>query len=64
MAKDDTETTERLSSINLKVSQEERWAFKAWCAQSRMTQGEAFRRAFELLQAQQFPEGNAEDTPG
>lgn len=41
--------TETYSNINLKVTEDEKWAFKAWCAQNRMTQVEAFRQAFELL---------------
>lgn len=41
------------ANINLKVADAEKWAFKTWCAQHRMTQVEAFRRAFELLKAQE-----------
>lgn len=37
------------ANINLKVTEDEKWAFKAWCAQHRMTQVEAFRKAFSLL---------------
>ena len=37
------------ANINLKVSEDEKWAFKAWCAQHRMSQVDAFREAFELL---------------
>lgn len=37
------------ANINLKVTEEEKWAFKAWCAQNRMTQVDAFRKAFGLL---------------
>jgi hypothetical protein len=43
------------ASINLKVTEEERWAFKAWCAQHRMTQVDAFRKAFELLKDHETP---------
>lgn len=38
------------ANINLKVSQEEKWAFKEWCVHHRMSQVDAFRQAFELLQ--------------
>lgn len=37
------------ANINLKVTEDEKWAFKAWCAQHRMTQVEAFRKAFSLF---------------
>jgi hypothetical protein len=46
------QTSGASASINLKVTEEERWAFKAWCAQNRMTQVEAFRKAFDLLKYQ------------
>ena len=49
----DDSATSPSANINLKVSDAEKWAFKAWCAQHRMTQVEAFRRAFDLLKAQQ-----------
>lgn len=39
------------SNVNLKVTEEEKWAFKEWCVHHRMTQVEAFRQAFELLQS-------------
>lgn len=38
-----------LANINLKVSEEERWAFKEWCVTHRISQVDGFRRAFELL---------------
>lgn len=38
------------ANINLRVTEEERWAFKAWCVAHRMSQVEAFREAFALLQ--------------
>lgn len=38
------------ANINLKVSAEEKWAFKEWCVHHRMSQVDAFRLAFELLQ--------------
>lgn len=36
-------------NINLRVTEEERWAFKAWCAENRISQVDAFREAFALL---------------
>lgn len=38
-----------LSNLNLKVSEDERWAFKEWCVTHRISQVDGFRRAFELL---------------
>jgi hypothetical protein len=38
------------ANINLKVPDHEKWDFKAWCAQHRMSQVDAFREAFRLLQ--------------
>lgn len=38
-------------NINLRVTDAERWAFKAWCAEHRISQVDAFREAFELLKA-------------
>jgi hypothetical protein len=37
------------ANINLKVTEEEKWAFKEWCVHHRVTQVDAFREAFELL---------------
>ena len=49
------------ANINLKVSEDERWAFKEWCARNRMSQVDAFRRAFTLLQKD--TESRGEDSP-
>ena len=38
------------ANINLKVTEDERWAFKEWCARNRISQVDAFRRAFKLLE--------------
>lgn len=38
-----------VANINLKVTEDERWAFKEWCAKNRISQVDAFRRAFILL---------------
>lgn len=37
-------------SLNFKVSERERRAFKVWCASKGLTQVEAFRVGFRLLQ--------------
>ncbi|MFN4060389.1 MAG: hypothetical protein ACK4IA_06490 [Paracoccus hibiscisoli] len=38
-----------LANLNLKVSEDEKWAFKEWCVKHRISQVDGFRRAFELL---------------
>jgi hypothetical protein len=38
-------------SINLKVPERERRAFKVWCAEQGITQVDAFRKGFQLLKA-------------
>lgn len=40
---------DELVSINLKVPERERRAFKVWCAERGITQVEAFRKGFQLL---------------
>lgn len=40
---------DNLVSINLKIPERERRAFKVWCAERGMTQVEAFKKGFELL---------------
>lgn len=47
-SKDESSIT-AYANVNLKVSEEEKWAFKEWCVHHRMTQVNAFREAFELL---------------
>ena len=37
------------ANVNLKVTEEEKWAFKEWCVRHRVTQVDAFREAFALL---------------
>lgn len=39
------------ANVNLRVTEEEKWAFKEWCVHHRVTQVDAFREAFRLLQA-------------
>lgn len=48
-----------ISNINLRVTEEERWVFKAWCAEHRISQVDAFREAFELLKAARSGLGHA-----
>jgi hypothetical protein len=38
------------ATINLTVDEDLRWAFKEWCTRHRMSQVQAFREAFDLLQ--------------
>lgn len=47
MAPQDT----KIANINLKVTEDERWAFKELCAKHRMSQVDAFRVAAKLLEA-------------
>lgn len=41
--------TSKSANLNLKVTEDERWAFKELCAKHRLSQVEAFRRAVRLL---------------
>ena len=52
------QTTKVYANVNLKVTEEEKWAFKEWCVHHRITQVNAFREAFTLLK-----EKNAEKRP-
>lgn len=38
-----------LVSLNFKITERERRAFKMWCASKGLTQVEAFKRGFKLL---------------
>jgi len=38
-----------LVSLNFKITERERRAFKMWCASQGLTQVEAFKRGFKLL---------------
>lgn len=40
---------EKLANLNLKITEDERWAFKELCVKHRMSQVDGFRLAFELL---------------
>jgi hypothetical protein len=39
------------ATINLTVTDELKWTYKEWCTRHRMSQVDAFKEAFELLQA-------------
>lgn len=43
------ETKDKLANLNLKITEDERWAFKEFCVRHRMSQVDGFRAAFELL---------------
>lgn len=45
----DAQTGTTYANVNLKVNEEEKWAFKEWCVHHRITQVDAFREAFTLL---------------
>lgn len=47
------------ANVNLKLTTEEKWAFKEWCVHHRMTQVDAFRKAFKLLQAMHAEDNSA-----
>lgn len=40
----------RLSNLNLKITEDERWAFKELCVRHRMSQVDGFRLAARLLE--------------
>lgn len=44
---------DELVSINLKVPERERRAFKVWCAERGITQVDAFRKGFQLLRVKE-----------
>jgi hypothetical protein len=43
-------------NLNMKVTEDERWFFKEFCARHRMSQVEAFREGLELLKRKYEPE--------
>lgn len=51
-----------LANLNLKVTEDERWAFKEWCVMHRVSQVDGFRRAFELLKRHGKEDECAQDT--
>lgn len=42
--------TSKISNLNLKVTEDERWAFKELCVRHRMSQVDGFRLAARLLE--------------
>lgn len=48
---------DEIVSINLKVPERERRAFKVWCAERGITQVDAFRKGFQLLKSKEDEEG-------
>jgi len=40
----------KVSNLNLKISEDERWAFKELCVRHRMSQVDGFRLAARLLE--------------
>ena len=40
----------KIANLNLKISEDERWAFKELCVRHRLSQVEGFRLAARLLQ--------------
>ena len=44
-----TDPLDEIVSINLKVPERERRAFKVWCAERGITQVDAFRKGFQML---------------
>ena len=57
--KTDNDPLDEIVSINLKVPERERRAFKVWCAERGITQVDAFRKGIELLRAQDIHDGDA-----
>lgn len=45
-----TDDGAKLSNLNLKVTEDERWAFKELCVRHRMSQVDGFRLAARLLE--------------
>ena len=41
--------TSKTANLNLKITEDERWAFKEFCVKHRMSQVDGFRLAFELM---------------
>ena len=44
------EDAAKLSNLNLKITEDERWAFKELCVRHRMSQVDGFRLAARLLE--------------
>ena len=55
--KPEKDPLDEIVSINLKVPERERRAFKVWCAERGITQVDAFRKGFQLLKSKEDEEG-------
>jgi len=54
----------KVSNLNLKISEDERWAFKELCVRHRMSQVDGFRLAARLLEDHlEKQEKSKSDTP-
>lgn len=49
----------KFGNLNLKFSEDEKWAFKEFCARHRMSQVDGFREAFELLKEKYATDGTS-----
>lgn len=43
------EEQSKSANLNLKITEDERWDYKAFCVQHRMSQVDGFRLAFKLM---------------
>ncbi len=60
------ENKDKLTNLNLKITEDERWAFKELCVRHRMSQVDGFRMAVTLLEAhlgRRANETSAEEGP-
>lgn len=60
------ENKDKLTNLNLKITEDERWAFKELCVRHRMSQVDGFRMAVALLEAhlgRRANETSAEEGP-
>ena len=56
-----TDDRGKLANVNLKVTEDEKWAFKALCAKHRMSQVDGFRLAATLLEEHLEKTGGASE---
>lgn len=54
---DEGRELDELVSLNFKVTERERRAFKVWCASKGLTQVEAFKKGFRLLKEKEEARG-------
>jgi hypothetical protein len=50
---DDDQELDELVSLNFKIKERERRDFKVWCAARGLTQVDAFKKGYKLLQKQE-----------